>query len=168
MRKFLIAAAVATTALTAAAPASAQYYPQPQQPYGNAYGYNNYNQHGLIRSYIVRVDQLRQRIERLDSRDRISEREARRLREDARELQARVRDYARNGLNFRERQDLDYRIARLQHRLQRDVRDGRWNDDRQWRDRDDDGRRDRRDGWIDNDRDGRDDRYEDDRGRYPG
>ena len=43
MRTFLISAAAAVTALAVAAPAAAQW----QQPYGNAYGYNNY---GHVRS----------------------------------------------------------------------------------------------------------------------
>jgi opacity protein-like surface antigen len=72
MKKFLIAAA-GVGALAAAAPAAAQYYPAPQygygqpvnygygQPQGYGYGYNNRDQQGLIRSYIVRADQLRQR-----------------------------------------------------------------------------------------------------------
>jgi hypothetical protein len=172
MKKFLIAAA-GLSALTVATPAAAQWNGQPQ---GYGYGYNNRDQHGLIRSYIVRADQLRQRIERLDSRDRISEREARRLRQDAAELQRRVRAYANNGLTSNERRDLDYRIARLQQRIQMDRRDGRngnrdgWIDqnrngidDRQeqmYRDRDRDGVYDGRDGWVDRNRNGIDDRYE--------
>jgi hypothetical protein len=147
MSKFFIAAAVATTALTAAAPAAAQYYP------AQGYGYNNGG--GLVRSYIVRADQLRQRIDRLDGRDRVSEREARQLRRAAADLQARTRDYARNGLNNRERYELDQRFAQLQQAMRYERRDG-----------------DNRRGWEgngrDRDRDGRVDRYEDDRGRYPG
>lgn len=180
MKKYLIAAA-GLSALAAAAPAAAQYYPntgygQPAYGYGQqgyGYGYNNADQHGLIRSYIVRADQLRQRIERLDSRDRISEREARRLRSDAAELQRRTRDYARGGLSFNERRDLDVRMARLQQRIGIDRRDGRnqWVDrnrngidDRQEglarADRDRDGVYDGRDGWVDRNRNGVDDRYE--------
>lgn len=177
MKKFLIAAA-GLSAFAAAAPAAAQYYPgpgygygQPQgygygygQPhgYGYGYGYNHQNQHGLIRSYIVRADQLRQRVERLDSRDRISEREARRLRSAAADLQRRARGYARNGLSYNERRDLDVRFARVQHQLRIDVRDGRydrWADNR-GRDWDRDGRGDGRDNWVDRNRNGIDDRYE--------
>lgn len=173
MKKFLIAAA-GLSALAAAAPASAQYYGY-GQPQGYGYGYNNQNQQGLIRSYIVRADQLRQRVDRLDGRDRVSEREADRLRAEARDLQRRARDYARGGLTWNERRDLDVRIARLQQRIQRDRRDGRdgngWVDrnrngiddrqERQYRsDRDRDGVYDGRDGWVDRNRNGIDDRYE--------
>jgi hypothetical protein len=190
MRKFIVAAAVATTALAAAAPAAAQYYPAPvnpyQQPYygqGQGYGYGyGQNNHGLIRSYQVRVDRLQRAIARMDNRDRISEREARSLRFEARWVEQRVRAFSYNGrLSPRERQDLDIRLARLEQRLIHERRDR-------------DGRPDGYygqgyqgqgyygqgynpyagqgynpyGGWIDRDRDGRDDRYEDDRGRYPG
>ena len=99
---------------------------------------------------------------RLDSRDRISEREARSLRNQALQLRQRIARSGYNGLNVRERQNIEYRLARLEQRIQyeRRDRDGRADG---WRDGD------RRDGrWIDRDRDGRDDRYEDDRGYYPG
>ena len=115
MKKFLIAAAVATSALTAAVPAAAQYYP------AQGYGYNG---GGVVRSYIVRADQLRQRIDQLDSRDRISNREADRLRRAASDLQRRTRDYARNGLNNRERYELDQRFNQLQQAIRFERRDG--------------------------------------------
>ncbi|WP_205480944.1 hypothetical protein [Sphingomonas arenae] len=161
MRKFFIAAAVATSAIAAASPAAAQYYP------GQGYGYRLDQS---SRNYIVKTDQLRSRIEQLDRRNRISEREARWLRSHAADLQQRARSYAQSrGLNSRERHDLDNRIAWLRSQIRDDVRDGNngWRDG-QYRNRDRDGRWDRRDGWSDRDRDGRDDRYEDDRGRYPG
>jgi hypothetical protein len=183
MKIFLLAAA-GLSAFVAAAPATAQYYQGGgyAQPQGYGYGYNNYDQQGLIRSYIVRADQLRQRVERLDGRDRISEREANRLRSASADLQRRTRDYARNGLNGSERRDLDNRFARLQQQLRVDVRDGNdgryanrgrdgWVDrnrngidDRQEvyarADRDRDGVYDGRDGWVDRNRNGVDDRYE--------
>lgn len=195
MKKFLIAAA-GLSAIAAAAPAGAQYYPGQQQvpygygqqqgygqQYGQAYGYNNYDQQGLVRSYLIRADQLRRHVERLDQRNRISNNEARRLRAAAIDLQNRTRGYASNGLNDRERYDLDRRFAQLQQAARMERFDGndRWGQG--GRDYDRDGVRDRRDGWIDvnrngiddrreggfdRDRDGRDDRYEDDRGRYPG
>nr|WP_294170406.1 hypothetical protein [uncultured Sphingomonas sp.] len=189
MRKYLIAAVVATSALTAAAPAAAQYYPAPQ-PYGYGYPQPNYgygqprqpnygygqpnygygyqqpygyghNQQGLVRSYMARVDQLLYRIDRLDGRDRISEREARALRNEALNLRQRIARSGYNGLNGRERQNIEYRLAYLQDRVRHERRDRDGRVDR--------GDRDGRDGrWIDRDRDGRNDRYEDDGGRYPG
>ncbi|HVF84017.1 MAG TPA: hypothetical protein VM913_07595 [Sphingomicrobium sp.] len=190
MHKFLVAAAVATTALTAAVPAAAQYYPAPanpyQQPYygqgyGNGHGQHNY---GLVRSYQVRVDRLQRAIARMDSRDRISEREARSLRQEARFVEQRVRAFASNGrLNNRERRDLDIRLARLEQRLIHERRDRNGRADGNY------GQGYYGQGYnpygqggygrgyngyngygspYDRDRDGRDDRYEDDRGRYPG
>jgi hypothetical protein len=190
MRKFLVAAAVATTALAAAAPAAAQYYPAPvnpyQQPYyGQGYGYNQ-NNHGLIRSYQVRVDRLQRAIARMDSRDRISEREARSLRVEARWVEQRVRAFGYNGrLTNRERYDLDIRLARLEQRLVHELRDGNnrpgGNYGQGYYGQGYSGQGYNGQGyngqgynpygggqWIDRDRDGRDDRYEDDRGRYPG
>lgn len=149
MRKLLITIATAASALAVAAPASAQYYPQPR---GNAYGYNNY---GQVRSLQARVNNLQRRIDQLDRRNVLSNREARGLREDARDLERRMYRAGRNGLNINERQQIEYRLARLEQKLMRDANDGRggWNNQR-YRDG----------GYIDRDRDGRNDRYEDDRG----
>lgn len=149
MRKVLISVAVAASALAIAAPASAQYYPAPQGPVnGNGYGYNN--NHASIRNLQVRIDRLQDRIARLDSRDRISEREARRLREESRDVEKRLHRAARYGLNPQEYASVNYRIQRLEQRIYRDANDGnRWGGNNQWSDRD---------------RDGRNDRYEDDRG----
>ena len=144
MRKFLIAAATAASALAVAAPASAQFYPQPR---GNAYGYNNY---GHVRALQARLDQVQRQISRLDQRNILSEREANRLRNDSQNIERQLRYSARNGLNPREADAINNRIARLEQRIQYEARDGnRWgNNDRRWSDRD---------------RDGRNDRYEDDR-----
>jgi predicted RNase H-like nuclease (RuvC/YqgF family) len=145
MRKFLISAAIAASTLVAAAPAAAQYYPQ-----GNAYGYNNY---GQTRRLQVRIDQLQRQISQLDSRNILSEREASRLRNESRNLERQLRYSARNGLNGRERYDIERGIQRLEVRIQREARDGnryRGNYNNA--------------GWSDRDRDGRNDRYEDDRG----
>ena len=149
MRKFLISAAVAATALTAAVPAAAQYAP----PYGNAYGFNNY---GQVRSLQARVDNLQRQIRRLDQRNILSNREAARLMDDSRDLERRLHRNARDGrgLNYNEVRAVEVRIVRLEQRVMHDARDGnRWGD-RRYGDRD----------WVDRDRDGRNDRFEDDRG----
>jgi predicted RNase H-like nuclease (RuvC/YqgF family) len=146
MRKFVIAAALAATALTAAAPAAAQYYPQPQ---GNAYGYNNW---GQVRRLQVRIDQLQRQIRHLDRRNILSEREAARLRNDSREIEQRLRFAARNGLHPRESYAIERRIQRLEIRIHREARDG----NRYGRGYNQYGQ--------DRDRDGLDDRYERDRG----
>ena len=167
MRKFLISAALMASTVAVAAPAAAQWAPQPgygQQPYGNAYGYNNY---GQVRRLQVRIDQIQRQINRLDSRDVLSEREAARLRYESRILEQRLRHAARYGLNGRERFEIERGIQRLEYRVQREARDGnRWGngyngyDGRDYRDR-----WSSRDGWRDQDRDGRNDRYENDQGQ---
>jgi hypothetical protein len=158
MRTFLISAAIAAATLATAAPAAAQWAP----PYGNAYGYNN---HGQVRRLEARVDQIRRQIRQLDRRNILSEREAYRLSEEARDLDRRINALARNGFSGRDRYDVERRIARLEQRVYREANDG----DRRF------GRHNGYNGYNDNgyngydrDRDGRDDRYEDDRGRYPG
>lgn len=148
MRTIFITMAAAVSALAVAAPAAAQWAPA---PYGHAYGYQQ--NWGQVRSLHARIDNLQRRIERLDSRDRISEREARRLRDATRELEYRLRYAARDGLHPAEAQSLEYRLARLEQRLFRDARDGRRGD--QWS----------HGGYYDRDRDGRDDRWERDRRR---
>ena len=152
MRKFLISAAVAATALTAAAPAAAQW----AQPQGYGYGYNG--NYGQVRRLDARIDSVQRQIVRLDRRNILSNREAARLRDDARELERRLHNSARNGLSQREAYNIERGIQRIEYRLQRDARDGRYSDGR-------DGNRFYRDGnWYDRDRDGLNDRYERDRG----
>jgi len=149
MRTTLISLAAAASALAVAAPASAQYFPVPQ---GNAFGYHN--SHGQARRLDARIDAIQRQINRLDRRNILSDREARRLRNDSREIERRLHFAARNGLHPQERFAIERRIARLEQRLFRDAHDGnRW------------GSRDGRHGGFDRDRDGRDDRWEDDRGR---
>lgn len=147
MAKFLITAAVLASTIAVSAPAAAQWQPQ-----GNAYGYDN---RGQARRLEVRVMQLRREIAQLDRRNILSNREARRLEAEARDLQQRVRQQSFNGLSQRERFNIEQRIARLEQQIRRQASDGnrRYNDGANRYDRD---------------RDGRDDRYEDDRGRYPG
>ena len=150
MRKFVIAAALAATALTAAAPAAAQWYPP--QPQGNAYGYNN--NWGQVRRLQARVDILQRQIARLDSRNILSEREAARLRNDSREIEQRLRYAARNGLNPQESYGIERRIQRLEVRIQREANDGNRYGNYYGG----------RNAGYDRDRDGLDDRYERDHG----
>ena len=118
MRKFLVSAAIAAATLATAAPAAAQWAP----PHGNAYGYNN-NQ-GQVRRLEARVDQIRRQIRQLDRRNILSDREARRLGEEARDLDRRINFLARNGFNSRDRYEVERRIARLEQRIYREANDG--------------------------------------------
>ena len=145
MRKIILGIAVAGAALIAAAPASAQYYPQ---PYGNGYGYNGYgyNNFGQVRALQARIDAVERQIRFLDRRDVVGDDRADRLRFEAREIERKLRWSARNGLNPYEARDINVRIARLEQRVQYSVARNGY-------------------GYYDRDRDGRDDRYEHDRGR---
>jgi hypothetical protein len=162
MRKVLIAlAATAGSALALATPAAAQYFPQPQgYGYGQNHGYQG--QWGHARALQARVDGIQRQIRQLSARRLISRGEAASLRERSRQVEQRLRRAAHYGLSPYEAQDVQRRIARLEQRLYRDVRDGHgyghghWGNGQQGY---------YADGGRDRDRDGRDDRYEDDRGR---
>ncbi|MFL6781740.1 MAG: hypothetical protein ACJ8FF_08740 [Sphingomicrobium sp.] len=167
MRKFVISLAAAGTALVFASPASAQYYPQ-QQPYGGqGYGYNqgygaNYGygqNYGGVRALQARINSIQAQIENLRARRAITRNEASDLRQESRGLERRLYQAGRNGLNYREMQTIQVRIARLEQHVRHEATDGnRWG----------------RGGYgysngyngqgYDRDRDGRDDRYENDHG----
>lgn len=172
MRKYIISAALLVSTVAVAAPASAQWA-QPQQ-HGYAYGYQG--NHGQVRRLEVRIQQIRQQIRQLDRRNILSNREANRLDAEARSLQYRVRQLGYNGLNQRERYDLERRIARLEQNIRYQANDG---NRRYGQNQYGNGYGYGNNGYNqygngygntgyyqnDHDRDGRDDRYEDDRGR---
>ena len=157
MRKLMISLAAVGTAIAFASPASAQYYPQQSSGYGQqygGYGYNGYGQNnwGMVRSLQVRIDAIGRQINQLDRRDRIRDRSADRLRDEANRIERRLRSAGRNGLNPYEANDIQVRIARLEQQVQysQTNRDGGYGN---------------HNGYYDRDRDGRDDRYENDHGR---
>ena len=161
MRKLMISLAAAGAALAIATPAAAQYYPgQYGAPYGNAYGYNN--NWGQVRSLQVRINAVERQINVLDRRDRIRDRSADRLRDEANSIERRLRHAARDGLNPYEAQDIQVRIARLEQRVQYSLARGYgrngYNNGYGYNGYGNNG------GYSDRDRDGRDDRYENDRG----
>jgi len=139
MRKFVLSLAAAGAAVIAASPAAAQYYPAPQPaPYGNAYGYNGYNGYNgygrgnweQVRGLEVRLNNIERQINRLDRRDRIGDRSADRLRREANNIERRLHERARGGLNPREAGDLINRVQRLEQRVQFAMNDtyGRYSD----------------------------------------
>ena len=83
MRTVLISLAAAASALAIASPASAQYVPVPQ---GQAYGYHN--NYGQVRALQIRIDRIQRQIAHFDRRNIITDREARRLRDDSRDAAA--------------------------------------------------------------------------------
>lgn len=116
MRQYLIPIAVAASVVAFAAPASAQYS-QPNQR--SQYGQNN----GQVRSLQVRIDAIQRQIERLDQRRVLSNREARQLRWEARDIEQRLHRAAQSGLNRWERSNIDQRIDRLEQRVRREAND---------------------------------------------
>ena len=137
MRKTVLSIAAAGAALLAASPAAAQYYPQSQPaPYGyNGNGYNYNSGWGQVRALQVRIDNVERQINRLDRRDRIGDRSADRLREEANRIEDRLHRVARGGLNPYEAREIEVRIGRLEQRVQYSLannygrygdRDDRW------------------------------------------
>ena len=156
MRKFFISAALLASTVAVAAPASAQWaQPQPQ---GYAYGYQG--NYGQTRRLEVRIQQIRQQIRQLDRRNILSNREANRLDAEARSLQYRVRQLGYNGLNQRERYDIERRIARLEQNIRYQANDG---NRRYGQNQYGYGNGYGDNGYVDRDRDGRDDGNEHDR-----
>lgn len=157
MRTKLLTATI--LAIAAAVPATAQWAPAPQ-PYGyGQHGYGNVN-HGQFRSLQVRVERALRQIERFDRRNILSNREARRLREQALDVRGDLFRAARDGLNYNELRRFEMRVGQLEFRINREARDlnrysGQGYGDRYYGNRN----------YRDRDRDGRPDRWEDDRGR---
>jgi hypothetical protein len=125
MRKVVLSIAAAGAAFIAASPAAAQYFPQAQPaPYGynNGNGYNN--GWGQVRALQARLNNVERQINRLDRRDRVRDRSADRLRNEANNIERRLRRSGRNGLNPNEVRDIDVRIARLEQRVQYSLANG--------------------------------------------
>ena len=123
MRKIVLSLAAAGAALIAASPATAQYYPQPQ-PYGYNGGYGFNNGFGQVRMLQARIDNVERQINRLDRRDRIGDRSADRLRDEANRIERQLRRSGRDGLNPYEMRDIQLRIARLEQRVQYSLANG--------------------------------------------
>ena len=128
--KTFVAALVAGSALGVAIPAQAQYYPQQHDGWRDRDDDRRLDRnHGQANAIRAQIEQLRQRIDRIDARDRISEREADGLRRAVRNLREQFRAYNSNGLSQREAMILRDRIQRIRARLQFERRD---NDGRRW------------------------------------
>ena len=126
MKKFLIAAATLATAVSAAAPAAAQWYPQ-QSQYGYASQYGNaYNQYGYGNGSQLqqRVQTVRRDIRLLDRSNRLSQNEARQLDRQAQFLQQRIQRLAYGGFNQNERYYVERQIAQLEQQVRREANDG--------------------------------------------
>ena len=124
MRKFLIPLVAAGSALTLAAPASAQWAPPVYNysPYNYGYGFSGHN---FARAMSDRVQRIRTDIRVLQQRRILSWNEARSLDSDARSVQRRIFTASRNGINPREARNVENRIRRLEIRVAREAND--WN-----------------------------------------
>ena len=127
MRKIVLPLIAAGAALAVASPASAQYYPRPAVP-APGYGYG----FGQVRALQVRIDNVERQINRLDRRDRIGDRNADRLRDEANRIEDRLHRAARGGLNPYEARDIEYRIQRLEQRVQYSMNDRGYRDRDRW------------------------------------
>jgi TolA-binding protein len=129
MRKVLISLAAAAATLAIAAPASAQPHGN-MTPYGApAYGYGYNNNYGQVRSLQVRIDAVQRQINMLDQRNILSNREAKRLRQESRQVERTLRRAAQYGLTRYEARNIQLGIFQLERDVQREARDrnGRWN-----------------------------------------
>lgn len=115
MRKYIISLAAVASIAAFAGPSTAQNSHAPQR---TSYGHNNYSQ---VRSLQVRIDGIQRRIERLDQRRIISNREAYQFRSQARQVERQLQRAARSGVNRVEHANLDSRMDRLELRLQREA-----------------------------------------------
>lgn len=124
MRKFLIPIVAAASALTVAAPASAQWAPPVYhyQPYN--YG-SGFRYHAFARAMEARVQRIRVDIRAMQARRILSWREARSLERQAAGLQRRIYFASRNGIQPYEARRLENQIRNLEWRVQREARD--WN-----------------------------------------
>ncbi|HWH18751.1 MAG TPA: hypothetical protein VNT77_10545 [Allosphingosinicella sp.] len=133
MRKIILSALVLPS-VAAAAPAAAQNWGN----YNSGYNYNR----GQAVAIERQIASAHQRIDNMYQRRLISNRERANLHERADNIQRRLFDYSRNGLSYREHQDLQHRLQELRARIQRERIEGR-------EDRRDDRRDRRRDRWDD-------------------
>jgi hypothetical protein len=124
MRKFLIPILAAGSALTFAAPASAQWAPPvySYQPYNFGYGFNGIN---FARAMESRVQRIRGDIRTMEMRRILGRGEARSLDNEARNLQDRIFRATRGGIRPGEARSVENRIRRLEIRVAREASD--WN-----------------------------------------
>jgi hypothetical protein len=124
MRKLLFSVIAAASTLAVAAPAAAQWAPPVYryQPYNYTYGFNA---HSYARSMQARVQRIRADIRVMDARRILSNREARSLDNEARQIERRIYTASRNGIQPREARNVERRIRNLEIRVQREATD--WN-----------------------------------------
>jgi hypothetical protein len=123
MRKIIISIAAAASALTIAAPASAQWVAPTYRyaPYNYGYGFNNGM--NFARAMQSRVQRIRYDIHEMDRRGILSNREGRRLDNEARAVERRIYRAARYGITMREARTVESKIRQLEQHVAREARD---------------------------------------------
>ena len=101
------------------------YRPPYQQPYG--YGYNQHANQAQARATKVRIDRIQSDLRRLEQYRMISRSEYHRRMADSREIERRFYRNSRDGwgLSANELRDVQIRVAQLEQKIARDIRDGR-------------------------------------------
>ena len=109
-------------------------YPQPQpygygyqNPYQQPYGYGYHANYAQVRAMKVRIDRIQADLRRLAQYRMISRGEYYNRVQESREIERRFYRNSRDGwgLSAREMYDVQVRVARLEQRIARDIRDGR-------------------------------------------
>jgi hypothetical protein len=119
MRKFVISLAVAASTLTIAAPASAQWYPQPL-PYGGGYG--GFSTPAAIQEFQGRLQRIRAHVQELGMRGAISPWQVDQFETEADATDRQMWRKARHGLSYGDRISVNQRIARLQEAVEMTAR----------------------------------------------
>ena len=125
MKKLLIPIVAAASALTFAAPASAQVWAPPvyhYAPYNYGYGYSRIR---FARAMQARVQRIRADIRVMAMRRILSPWEARSLDNEARSIERKVFRSTGNGIQPGEARNIERRIRRLEYRVSREATD--WN-----------------------------------------
>jgi hypothetical protein len=115
MRKLLISLAAAASTLAVAAPASAQWYPQPG-PYAGGYG--GYSTPAAMQEFQARLQRIRAHVQELGMRGVISPRQVDRFQREADATDRQMWRKARHGLSYGDRMSVNERIARLQEAVE--------------------------------------------------
>ena len=115
MRTALLTIATAASALAFAAPASAQYYPQPR---GYAYGYQS---HALVQRLDNRAERVRRHVYTMYQRRMLTPSQARNLDRAAVSAKQRIWRAGRNGISRSELRSLDRRLDRLERQVRQQV-----------------------------------------------
>lgn len=132
MRKLLVTLATAASALAVAAPASAQYYPEPR-----GHGYERSVRGDRLMRSLNAVERIRHDLARLASQGRLSRREAASFDRRAVQLGQQLMQFRRTGMSGGDLARFDRRHDRLRQQIRAHAGLGRGTNYRYNRYRDD-------------------------------